>query len=388
VKCLSTFFALLAALLATWAAAPAHAHKASDAYLTIDLRAEPATARWDIALRDLEQAIGLDADGNGEITWGELRARHGEIAAYAAARLTLTRGGSACRIEPGAQQVVEHGDGAYTVLALALHCPARTPADAPWLLNYRLFADTDPLHRGLLQLVSASGSQTLVLDPSAAAPYALDAGATGPWATLASYIGQGIWHIWIGLDHILFLVSLLLPAVLMRQGSGQARRWQAVPRFGDAFWDVLRVVTAFTVAHSITLALAALELVELPSRPVEAVIAASVVLAALNNVYPVIPGRRWAVAFVFGLVHGFGFAGALGELGLPPGAKALALLGFNVGVEIGQIAIVLVFLPLAYALRRSWFYRRAVLVGGSIVIALVAAAWFVERAFEIPVFPT
>ena len=150
---------------------------------------------------------------------------------------------------------------------------------------------------------------------------------------------------------------------------------------------MLRIVTAFTVAHSITLSLATLGLVSLPSRVVESAIAASVVLAALNNIWPLFHSRRWIVAFVFGLVHGFGFASVLADLGLPQGALVLALVGFNLGVEGGQLAIVAVFLPVAFALRRSWFYRRAVLLGGSMLITLIAAAWFAERALDMQLMP-
>jgi hypothetical protein len=180
-----------------------------------------------------------------------------------------------------------------------------------------------------------------------------------------------------------FLLSLLLPAV----GVWAGRRWQPVETFGQAFWDVLRIVTAFTVAHSITLSLAALGLVSLPSRLVESCIAASVVLAALNNVWAVFHGRRWMVAFAFGLIHGFGFASVLVDLGLPQGALALALLGFNLGVEAGQLAIVAAFLPTAFLLRRSAFYRRVVLLGGSLAIALVAGIWLAERVFEFKLLP-
>ncbi|MEO5732069.1 MAG: HupE/UreJ family protein, partial [Rubrivivax sp.] len=169
--------------------------------------------------------------------------------------------------------------------------------------------------------------------------------------------------------------------------SGGRLVWQPVSRFPTAFWDVLRIVTAFTVAHSITLSLAVLGVVSLPSRVVESSIAASVVLAALNNVFPLFHGRRWLVAFTFGLLHGFGFASVLVDLGLPQQALALALLGFNLGVEVGQLTIVALFLPLAYLLRRGWFYRRVVLTGGSVVIAMLAAVWFVERAFVLKLLP-
>ena len=154
-------------------------------------------------------------------------------------------------------------------------------------------------------------------------------------------------------------------------------------RFRDTFWDVFKVVTSFTVAHSITLSLAALSVISLPSRLVESTIALSVVLAALNNLKPVVAERRWAVAFVFGLVHGFGFASVLADLGLPQGALLLALVGFNLGVEAGQLAIVGVFLPLAYWLRHTWFYRRLTLVAGSLAIASLALIWLIERAFQL-----
>ena len=198
-----------------------------------------------------------------------------------------------------------------------------------------------------------------------------------------AFARQGVWHIWIGFDHILFLLSLLLPAVL----TFRDRRWMPVGQFRPAFWDVVRVVTSFTLAHSITLSLAALEVVTLPSRVVESTIALSVVLAALNNVRPVIEERRWLMAFVFGLIHGFGFASVLTDLGLPRGTLALALVAFNLGVELGQLTIVAAFLPLAFAFRRTWLYRCLIFRGGSALIILVAAAWFVERAFDLKFMP-
>jgi hypothetical protein len=369
--------ALLGCLLL--AAAPAQAHKPSDSYLAVSVDGSAITGQWDIALRDLDHAIGLDTDGNGEITWGELRARHADIAAYALARLRIEADGMACTLRAGEQLVDEHTDGAYTVLRFAVDCP-RPPATLR--LDYRLFADLDPQHRGLLRLDAAGGTRTAIFSPQEAAQdFALE--APGRASQFGAYFIEGVWHIWIGFDHILFLVSLLLPAVLV----WQARRWQPAERFRDAFFEVLKVVTSFTVAHSITLSLATLGLVSLPSRVVESAIAASVVLAALNNVRPLVHGRRWLVAFAFGLIHGFGFASVLADLGLPQGTLVLALLGFNVGVELGQLAIVAVFLPLAYLLRRTAFYRRGVLIGGSLLIAALAAVWLAERVFDLSLLP-
>ncbi len=375
--------AITALLLGWFALAPAHAHKPSDSYLTInvaDANSGDISGRWDIALRDLDFAIGLDADGNGDITWGEVRARHGEIAAYALARLAVRSGdgsdaGAPCTVEAGTQQIDDHTDGAYTVLPLAVRCA--TPP-AALTITYALFADLDPQHRGLLNLQAGGRTRSAVLGPEAATQ-TFDLQAASHWRQFVDYAREGVWHIWIGFDHILFLLSLLLPAVL----RWHARRWQPAETFHEAFVDVFKIVTAFTVAHSITLSLATLGLVTLPSRWVESAIAASVVLAALNNVAPVVHGRRWTVAFAFGLVHGFGFASVLADLGLPREALALALVGFNLGVEAGQLAIVVAFLPLAFAMRRTAVYRKAVMVGGSLVIAALACLWFVERAFEL-----
>ena len=360
-------------------ATSAVAHKASDAYLTVE-RHDGAALRgqWDIALRDLENAIGLDANGDGDITWGELKSHQSEIDAYALGRLRITSGGAACSLAVSDHLVDTHTDGTYAVLKFGGQCPQQGPT---LTIHYTLFNDIDPQHRGLLNFVESGASRSVVF--SAETPERVVGGdSAGPLAQFATYVHEGIWHIWLGYDHILFLLSLLLPAVLVRRDGA----WQAGGSFRAAFIEVAKVVTAFTLAHSITLSLAALGVVSLPSRWVESAIALSVVLAALNNLFPVVANGRWIAAFGFGLLHGFGFAGALRDLGLPTGSLALSLAGFNIGVEIGQLAIVVLFLPLAFALRATWGYRRLLLAGGSAAIAAVAAVWFAERAFDVPLF--
>jgi len=366
----------LIALLLVLCLPAAWAHKPSDSYLTINVEAAATSGQWDIALRDLDFALTLDADGNGEITWGEVRARHADIAAYARDHLRVTADDKPCTVDVGAQQIDEHTDGMYSVLPLALQCEAASPARVA--ISYTLFADLDPQHRGLLNLVARGASRSAVLGPQQATQ-SFELGEISRWRQFVDYVREGVWHIWIGLDHILFLLSLLLPSVLVWQAA--TRAWGAVRGFREAFIDVLKVVTAFTLAHSITLSLAALGVVELPSRLVESTIAASIVVAALNNVHPLVFGRLWMVAFGFGLVHGFGFASVLADLGLPRDALVLALVGFNVGVELGQIAIVLVFLPLAFALRHTRVYRNGLMIGGSVLIAALAGVWLAERAF-------
>jgi hypothetical protein len=362
------FILLLGAHVGVWA------HKASDSYLVIDAQGAAVVAQWDIALRDIDFAIGLDGDGNGEITWGELRSRQAALAAWALSRLEVHRGGP-CPLTLGALQVDTHTDGGYAVLQLAGTCPA---SSGDLRLGYRLLFELDSLHRGLLRLNLDGTTHTTVLSPTSGEPR-FGPEAVSRLAQFRQYLLEGIWHIWIGFDHILFLLALLLPAVLVHAD----RRWQGVARFGAAWREVLWVVTSFTAAHSITLSLAALEVIALPSRLVESAIALSVMLAAANNLYPVVAQRRWVVAFGFGLIHGFGFASVLTELGLPADALLLSLVGFNLGVEVGQLAIVAGFLPLAYALRHTAFYRRGVFVWGSLLTLLVATIWLVERVFDL-----
>lgn len=385
---------ILASLWLGWPAA-CHAHKPSDSYLTLRLDGERAggrqiEGRWDIALRDLEHALGLDADLDGAITWAELRARHRAIADYALARLEVSASGDICAARVVEQLVDHHSDGAYSVLRFRLDCPR--PAGGALAVDYALFFDLDPTHRGLLQLTSPAGVRSAVLSPGDAR-VELETVRDSAWRELATYWREGVWHIWIGFDHILFLLTLLLGATSCPRQAGTSESRRGVTL------EVFRIVTAFTVAHSLTLAMAVLGWVSLPSRWVEAAIAATVVLAAIHNLRPearrwragatgacrrrarvTLRGRRWVIAFALGLIHGFGFAGVLADLGLPTGALAVALLGFNLGVETGQLAIVALFLPVAFLLRDSWFYRRVIVAGGSLAVAAIAAVWLVERS--------
>lgn len=352
-----------------------HAHKPSDSYLTLNVNENAISGQWDIALRDLDYAIGLDANADGAITWGEVRTKHNDIAAYAMSRLQLSAEGEACPATANEHLIDEHTDGAYAVLRFTAQCPVIKQAIQT---RYALFFDIDPQHKGLLKLQYQGVSSSGIFSPEKAVQE-FSLSTPSKFAQFVDYGREGVWHIWIGFDHILFLLALLLPAVAVRL----QKRWQAVDAFKPALWDVLKIVTAFTVAHSITLSLATLGFISLPSRWVESTIAASVIIAALNNIFPFFSERRWIMAFLFGLIHGFGFATVLADLGLPSGTLALALVGFNLGVEVGQIAIVAIFLPIAFLLRHTWFYRRVVLLGGSIAIAVLAAIWLMERAFDL-----
>lgn len=368
---------------------PAQAHKPSDAYLTLDVGDNGRLIqRLDIALRDLDRDLDLDADADGLLRWAEVRNRWSSLEQLADAAVVVQAGGQPCRrIASATPQLDSHVDGAYAVLQRTLQCAA-AGVPATLTIDYQLFARSDPTHRGItrVNLPGAAAPLTQVLVPGAA-PVALATGAAmppTPWARLASFFADGLHHIAIGADHLLFLATLLMVAVWRRQGDGWAPRAAA----GSAWRETLRLVTAFTVAHSLTLALAASGVLAPPTRWVESLIAASVCIAALDNLRPFLPGPRWVTVAAFGLVHGFGFAGPLQDLGLRGADLALPLLGFNLGVEAGQLLVVAVLLPLALHLRATDVYRRWIVRPGSAVAALLALGWTLERALALPLLQT
>jgi hypothetical protein len=364
-------YALLLAALVLSLAAPARAHKASDAFLDLAVSGSSVTGRLDVALRDLDLALGLDRDGDGALTWGELRALRAEIEAYALSRLALSSDGAACPARVTELAVDSHSDGAYAVLSLAARCP-REPSRLR--IEYALLFDEDALHRGILRLATPGGVETAVFAPDARAEeLALD--GSGRLRRFATFVRDGVHHIASGADHVAFLLALLLPAVLV----GGAAQWRPAPAFRPVLREVLKVVTAFTAAHSLTLSLAALGFVRVPSRLVESLIALSVLVCALANLRPSAPRLGVAFAFGFGLVHGLGFASALADLGSDVATRIATLLGFNLGVELGQLALVAAFLPLAFALRGSALYRRGFVGAGSLAVAGIASIWLTER---------
>jgi hypothetical protein len=198
------------------------------------------------------------------------------------------------------------------------------------------------------------------------------------WKAFTGTVSLGMEHIFIGTDHILFVLVLLLPAVMM---FSVASGWTPVPTFRAGLWRVLKIATAFTLAHSITLTLGGLGIIELPSKLVETIIALSIIATAMHNLRPVFANREAYIAFAFGIFHGFGFAGLLSDLGVGRGQRVISLLGFNIGVEIGQAFIILLLFPALYLLRRTTIYP-LVLRGGSILLALIAGIWAIERVFE------
>jgi hypothetical protein len=364
---------LLALLVAMWTPV-VFGHSLSASYLTVDASSERSqlAGRWEIALADLQTLIDLDTHADGAVTWGELRSQSGRIAAATLPGLDLRRADRRCPASIVALLLNERSDGYYAVLEFVAPCAARGGALE---IAETVFFERDRTHRTVLAVQRGGEHTAAILTPDAPL-WRAETSPAGGLAAVRKFFAEGVWHIWIGYDHLAFLLLLLLPVVL----RGQGRMWLSAAGPRPVLWSALRIVTAFTVAHSITLSLAALGIVTPPEKPVEMAIAASVAVAGVLNLFPAAASWAAVVAFGFGLIHGFGFAGVLGELGLERGSMAFPLAGFNLGVETGQLLIVAVVLPLLYVLRSSILYRRRLVPAVSIGVGLLAVGWLIERA--------
>jgi HupE / UreJ protein len=356
----------------------AQAHLASDSYLRIEIGTDGNIhGQWDLALRDLDVAVGLDADQDGDITWGELHGKAREIEAYAFGRLTLARGGERCGLTPTTLMVDYHAGYAYAVLPFVAECSL----EGRLTLHYALLFDIDPSHRGLLTVVVGGQTSSEVLTAEHS-EVTLDRGSAALSDQVVQFLRFGLEHILLGYDHLLFVSVLLITAVMRRQnGAG----WVAIEGLGRVLVETIKTLTAFTVAHAIVLTPAILGKVNVPGRLVEPAVATTIMLAAFDNIRPILPRLRWQVAFSFGLIHGLSFASVLGPMRLPPFGLALALGSFNIGVEAGQSALALLLIPIVFLLRHEKAYRRLIAPGVSIGALLLAAAWFLDRVFALDV---
>lgn len=382
---------------------PAFAHQPASSYLLIQAAADNSSAEsselvfnteWRVNIRDVVAALSLepsgarlDSDADGQLVWSELAAAEPAITDFRDRHLTMATGGGACRVikRAGAQSVRQAGtqpemalkqqyDGLYLSLMFSMACPGNTENES-LSVSSSAFFDQDNLHR---TIVTHSGADW-PLDQRIISPenreVSFSSQPHGIWSTFTRFVQQGMWHIAIGLDHVLFVVALLLTVVFVRKGH----TWVPAQSARTVMIQTLKLVTAFTLAHSITLTLSVLGFISVSAVWVEAIIALSIAVMALNNLWPVLGDRLWTLTFGFGLIHGLGFASVLMDLGLPPGARAAALLAFNVGVEIGQLVIVLVLLPILLMARTAPDYRRLIMPGLSLIIAALALYWLGQR---------
>jgi hypothetical protein len=391
------------------AARPARAHNPDTSYAQVAIAADAVTVKLTYDVTSLVRMHpGLDADADGRLVPGELAAAAPAVAGFLATTVGCEIDGHPVPLGQPAP-VAWPPDAGPAIAAADFHAPTslvsfsfRVPTPGPaadvWL-GFGFFDSLGLQHTVLASIEHRGRTQELLFTafepdylfeatwPAAAQPAGA---ATGTAATVAAtatalprepagrrssssgilsrlwlFFRLGVEHILIGYDHILFLVSLILVSDLR---------------------SLVKIVTAFTVAHSITLALATLGWVDLPSSLVETAIAATIVFTALENLWIADASGRWRLTFLFGLVHGFGFAGVLRDLALPTEGFLRALLAFNLGVEAGQLAIVAALAVPAAALARSR-HARWIRGGLSIAIALAGLGWLVDRALGFAIMP-
>ncbi len=383
----------------------AQAHIVNQSYVYFRILQDSINGSIQVRVDDLNQALDLGLERG--MTTEELQVYLPDLYAYFRERLEVTSdsGNHPLRFTDEVTTLAV-SDGYVIGLGFEL---LDLPA-VPETLNVRFnpIYDVDDTHRSfaLIEYDWKGGVHnnesmiSLRFGPGDDGPKVLDLSDNSVWKGFWAMISSGMYHIYIGLDHILFLIALLLPAVvyhrretqptvgaagsiaLTQQAGWEGSWWQPVDRFRPAFLYVLKIVTFFTIAHTITLSLAALGLVNLPSYLVEALIALSIALAALHNIRPLLKNDGMIIAFVFGLFHGFGFASVLGEVGLRGEFMTWSLLGFNVGVELAQVIIICLVFPVLFVLRKFPLYRY-ILYGGSAILIVIAMYWFIERLFGI-----
>lgn len=376
-------------------ASPASAHRINESYLYFNVLEDSIEARLELRVDDINEVLGLNIPDDPDAAEAAVIANSERLQDFARPHLRLAEGGSNWDYTFTDVEVLDTETGLFALLSLDVN---EDFAEVPraWDVELDVFFDELPENRAFVLIESYWDGG--IFNNEANALHDFKVGDTiqtvtiddpsffaGLWGT----IDLGIEHIEIGTDHILFVLVLLLPSVLVfgrgsdNRGSVQGDPfWMPAQDFKSSFWKVLKIATMFTIAHSITLTLAGLGLFELPSRPVEALIALSIIAAALHNLRPVFNDKEWLIAFGFGLFHGLGFAGLLTDLGLDRTNRVWSLLGFNIGVEIGQAFIILVIFPVLFLLRRTSLYAH-VLRLGSIGMALIATNWFIERVFDV-----
>jgi len=371
------------ALIALYGAG-AQAHALEQSYLFLVLGDDAVKGYFELPLTDLNRGLGLDFPLDESATADDVGARLDRLQAYVRDKVQFALEGQPAEIRFEGHDLLDVGFARFAVLHFSLPPTGQPPRFID--VEFGVLLDEVEDHRTMLVIAEDWRTGTFDNESQVALTFdpdhrrqRLDLSSATPLNGFLGMVRQGTHHIWVGIDHVLFLVALLLPAVLRREPGG----YEPVASARTALWNVTKLVTVFTLAHSLTLGAAALGWFVLPPRLVESVIALSIALAALDLVYPLFGRRILWVVFVFGLFHGFGFASVLGSMSVPASYLPLTLLGFNVGVELGQLAIVAAAFPLLFLLRASVFYRRYVLVVSAAGLVAVSLYWFTERAFEI-----
>ncbi len=341
-------------------AAPLAAHQIDTGYASIQISRDTLRIECWFDTTDLQRAF-LFAGGGEMLSEEDWKPHFAEMGAFFLERIRVRADYLPLPMALETVRCVRDAAGNLFVAFTFQKFPVAEDADLG--VTFDLFDRFGESYKMLVKILSPRGASQFIAIGDAPTVRRPAEGEPRLGRQIAAFLRLGVEHIFIGVDHILFLLALLIP--------------------GGSLWKFFKIVSAFTVAHSLTLLAAALGWVALPERLVESAIALSIVYVAAENLFRARPTERWRITGLFGLVHGFGFAAVLGELGLPPRGMIPSLLAFNIGVEIGQIVIVSLMLPLVWWAARYRFQRYFVRVASAGVL-FMGMSWFLQRAFDLP----
>jgi len=373
------FFKILAILLPLTCGYDALAHSMNQSAILLDYHSSYIDAQMELPPARLSKAFGVD------LTADTLDLQRAALAPYILSRIyILSPSKTPWNIEQTRALTWEMIDGAPYVVAHLRFTPPPGTSVRRLVLGNSLITDRLPNHVVLVSIRSDWDSGTFADDPELVGVLnkeerSIEIGrGSGNWMHgFSSIFHLGVRHIAEGTDHLLFLLALLLPAPLLCHDG----RWMGFAGVKHGFIQILKVVTAFTLGHSLTLALAASGVVHVPGRPIEILIAVSILVSAVHAARPVFPGREAFIAGSFGLIHGLAFASTLAELGLHRWERVASILSFNLGIEAMQLLVVLCIMPSLMLLSRTPFYRPVRIVGATFA-GLAACGWILERALN------
>jgi hypothetical protein len=367
---------------------PALAHQTGNSYLVLTESNGRLQIELDFIVRDLGNLLQPPKPSDAPVpspvppaatpTPEQLQAMQPAITQVIQESLGVQLNEEAQPLEFVSQSVVLRNDGLY--VRQRFTSPSIAPEIKFVVVRYSFFNQNDKLGRAFFKLQLGKEEISSVFDSSTQTQrFAL--GDTKRWSTIGLFTHEGAWHIWGGPDHLLFLLTLLLPGLmLLHRATGATDTDNNGTK--TAAWFALKVITAFTLAHSITLLASVLDVISLPSRWIESAIALSIMISAALNLQTRIQWSQWKLAFIFGLIHGMGFANGLRELGLSQTYFIETVLAFNVGVELGQIAaVVAVGIPIILLARQART-KQLVMTYGSWGVLLISGIWLVQRLMD------
>jgi hypothetical protein len=380
-----TLLILLGYLSVLFTSSSVSAHSAGESYIYLGVYEDKLTGVFHIALRDLNNALGLQTP-DVKITEDNLADRISEIHSYYEAKVQFLDEDNELPIRFTGLDMLRSRD-IWALTEFVIVEDAIRPEVIG--IDYNVLFDKDPEHVALLVIkhfwnagiFNNKERVSLAFGPDNRRQQLSFSGHsvfTGFMGVVKLGIGR-LWSLWKGIDHILFIIALVLPAAMVRKNGV----WRPVTEFRTAFIYMVKVIALFTIAHSVTLSIAALGLFSLPNRLVESIIAISIAVAALDIIFPIFKRKIGWVVFIFGLIHGFGFASDLARSGALSEHLFFSLLGFNLGVEIGQVLLVGFMFLNVYLIRQYSFYYDVLMRYSAIALILLGMYWTVDRAFRI-----